>query len=705
MLATVIVALHLSCALAAPYMARSTDTPRPNDMPMAYAPLRPAPSSAWKGVSSPVTATPCPLTNEAISPTAVSRPVPTFSYVPPREAHPGPAKQDSVRRKTPCPSSRRPKYNAPKTTVQEATPFEPLVSGETKTPATASIMTPVSVPLSSSPSPQYPSPRPGSAARSEDGSTVSAEGDNTVSAAADDTSGAASSNGKDASFAAAAPGAALGLGTTLRSHLNSAPTPCAKSNPAVMSYGSAMYTATVTPSSHPYSSQPKPYSAYVDTEVGTGYTPPHKRSSGHKKRQTKPTGPYVISPSIAPKRTHRRRCNKSPKRPVSVMVYPTIGPSPQNGAPRKQDYRQNPQPVTYSPPTPVPSASGTAMYSPNAVPSPLPASTPSPVVSKPVAPSIQATIAVSPVPGSMAQSEDGSTVTAKGDNTVSIAADKDSGSAGANGEDAALAAAAPGLGLAIGTSRLLYPTSPLPVAASAPGCVGAQSTSDHSLPARGPMTNEDGAPDNSYAKVKNHVNVNKSDANRKPYVSEQAQQHDDYASTSSTDHNNHEIQVGESSYSSGLSSVNESRKKHETRVSPRKTPCAKGGTHDVLVPHTQVPVVPTYKNSGTVGVGNEVKSNSDKPEAARTTPTFSAKPSPTASPSTLSFPATKSPAPGTMAVSENGSSVNAKGDTTVSLAADTKSGSASANGKGGALAGAMPGKALGVGSSRVFNTA
>lgn len=55
---------------------------------------------------------------------------------------------------------------------------------------------------------------------------------------------------------------------------------------------------------------------------------------------------------------------------------------------------------------------------------------------------------------------------------------------------------------------------------------------------------------------------------------------------------------------------------------------------------------------------------------------------------------------GTAAMSENGSMVTAKGETSVSAAADKKSGAVSANGKDGALAAATTGATIGLGLSK-----
>lgn len=729
MLTTVIVALHLCCAFAAPYAARSTSTPRPDVMSTTYTPLRPVPSSAWSEANSPTVPTPCPRSNGAMIPTVSSRPAPViYTAPPPRNHRSSPGQAYVHRQKTPCPLNPRPQRVTSKGTIPKPTPVHNFGPAQTATPAVVPVITPMSMPLSPSPSSQRPSPRPGSAAMSEDGSTVTAEGDNTVSAAADKKSGAASSNGDDASFAAAAPGAALGIGTTIRSHLNPTPTPCTKSAPVVVPYGSGTYTTTATPTSRPNNPNAMSYSSYVDAGFKNGYTPsaPYKRPSGYNKHQASPTTSYVIQPSVAPKRVRRRRrrCN-SQHRPRPTVVYTTNGRNPQNNAHHKKGYQQNGDLVPISPQTLAPSASGTAMYSPHVAPSMSPTSAPSAIVPEPASPSPQRTIAPSPVPGSMAQSEDGSKVTAKGDNTVSIAADKDSGSAGANGEDASFAAAAPGLGLAIGTSQRMRAQSPLPAAGSRSGCTGSQDATDYKLTATSPVDDERDASDGGYLKIKKHENRYTGENERKKHSGKRTHQSNGYVDILPEDKEerragkqthqsngyvntvspglNQAGEIGDSSYLPESSTGTVKGDKHEVKISPTKTPCAKGVAYSPPATYTQVSKEPTYQNTGTVGVDTNVIGNNGKVEEVKTSPTSAVQPPPIVSPSAPTPTPVPSPVPGTMAISEDGSSVNAKGDTTVSLAADTKSGSASANGKEAALAGAGPGQALGVGLSRVVD--
>lgn len=715
MLTSVITALLAGVAFSVPYAAPTTIPVASSTMPYTYGPRHATSPSTWEGRQSPVVAVPCSGARGTTVPSASSNPRPVYHTTPsssssgPSYALPTKSLSANPRRafqatyspvyaaessgpfyvsptKTPCPNSPRPRPVIIATTTTTTVPTTPpaMVSVvSTTTPPTV----PVSAPVLHSPSPPVPTPRPGSAAMAEDGSTAGANGDNTVSVAADEKSGAASSNGEDASFAAAAPGAAIGLGTSLRAHLDATATPCSKSNPAATSYASTSYFAPSAAPTQPYDSQSRPYVSNMNggVDIRRAPSPSPFNANGYDYGNQKSTTVSPRYPSSAP----RQKSGYTPvnNRPGSgnAISYATKTPCPYFGASIEQSN-------AYSAVTVTPTQSSGVTHRPVVAPSMAPAS-PSTVVPLQASPSSFPVMAASPLPGSMAQSEDGSTVTAEGDNTVSIAADKNSGSAAANGEDASLAAAAPGLGVAIGTSTRAHETSPssspeiptncggritngyVPVTPDGSNTTPVEYTvgsPEEYLPASNPEAGgittveyRGDAPamkDTGKAgkkRMKQHRQRKASNSNAYTSGDSKWSNANNYESASGYDKNRVDSEVV------------------TTEAAPTKTPCALSGGSSIA------PTMAATETSSGNGSG-----------AVRPPVVVAASPSPVA------VPAIASPKPGSMAISENGSSVTAEGDTTVALAADKDSGAASANGKDGAVAGAMPGMALGVGSSR-----
>lgn len=468
-------------------------------------------------------------------------------------------------------------------------------------PATTAAQQPAT-PAEQQPLAASPSPLAGTASLTADGSAVAAQGDNSVSVAADKTSGSASANGETGSLAVAGPGAALGIGTSARS-----------------------------------------YNAYGRGSRGDA-SPPGVGDAAAPLPEQQPAPAYAASSPVPAYEPVTAGVAEEP-----VAVEPMRTPCP--GTYSTGYSATSPATEAYSETSPASGPSGQAAGE-AAAPGDAAPATGVPETGSPSA---------SPRPnGTAAISTDGSAVAAEGDNTVSVAADKESGSASANGESGSLAAAGPGAAVAIGTSERMgaapcgstLGNEAVPVeyhagAGEAPGhgdagygYAGAQPVDvmPSATPVEADYYVDDAAP---AAVVPTHTPC----GHAAPVG---------YSATAPTG-------VTEDTWAVG------------------------GAPGEVWVPDAEAGVEPA--------VVPEMQADA---ASTRAPVAVQAEDVPTRVP----VAASASPMPnGTAALAEDGSGVVAEGDNSVSVAADKTSGSAAANAETGSLAGAGPGAAVGIGSS------